>query len=55
MTSNATFVARWWRYKTQRQQDAQFVATQWLESGQVQPLSSTALASIQQEDDVHIQ
>jgi len=55
MISNVTFVAQWWRYKTQRQQDAQFVATQWLESGQVQPLSSTAVASTQQEDDVHIQ
>lgn len=55
MTSNAIFVAQWWRYKTQRQQDVQFVATQWLESGPVQPLNSTAMASTQQEDDVHIQ
>lgn len=55
MISNVNFVAQWWKYKTQHQQDAQFVATQWLESGPVQPLSSTAVASTQQEDDVHIQ
>ena len=55
MISNVNFVAQWWRYKTRHQQDAQFVATQWLESGPVQPLSSMAVASIQQEDDVHIQ
>jgi hypothetical protein len=51
MISNATFVARWWKYKTQHQQDAQFVATQWLESGHPQPLSLTAQGSTAQEDD----
>ena len=50
MISNATFVAQWWKYKTQHQQDAPFVATQWLESGQHQPLSLMALASTVQED-----
>jgi len=51
MISNVTFVAQWWRYKTRHQQDAQFVATQWLESGQHLPLSLMALASTQQGDD----
>ena len=54
MILSATRVAQWWRYKTQHQQDVQLVEKQWLESGQHQPLSSTAEASIQQEDNATI-
>jgi len=50
MTSNAKRVAQWWSYKTRQQRVAQPVVTQWLESGQHQPLSLTAVVSIQQED-----
>jgi hypothetical protein len=50
MTLNAKHVARWWKYKTQHQSHVPHVGTQWLESGQRQPLSSMAVAFTQQED-----
>ena len=43
-------VARWWKYKTQHQQDAQPAVIQWYESGLRLALSSMAQASTQQED-----
>jgi len=51
MISNVTFVAQWWKYKTRSHQYAIPAVTQWLESGQPQPLSLMALASTQQGDD----
>lgn len=50
MILNARHVAQWWSYKTRHQLDAQHAETQWLESGQPQPLSSMAVGSTQQED-----
>lgn len=45
MTSNAIFVAQWWRYKTQHLYPVPSVEVQWLEYGQIQPLNSTDLDS----------
>lgn len=54
MILNATRVAQWWSYQTQRQSPATPVAIQWLESGRHQPSSLTAVVSIQQEDNESI-
>jgi len=54
MISNARHVAAWWSYRTRHQSPAQHVEKQWLESGQHQPLSLTAVVSIQQEDNESI-
>jgi hypothetical protein len=54
MTLNAKHVAAWWNYRTRHQSHVTPAEKQWLESGQHQPLSSTAGASIQQEDNATI-
>jgi len=42
MISNAIFVARWWRYRTQHHQPVKYVQQQCLGYGQHQPLSLMA-------------
>jgi hypothetical protein len=54
MISNAKHVAAWWSYRTRHQSHVTHVEKQWLESGQRQPLSLMARASIQQEDNESI-
>jgi len=54
MILDATRVAQWWSYRTQRLSLAIPVAIQWLESGRRQPSSSTVVVSIQQEDNESI-
>jgi len=50
MILNAKRVAVWWSYRTRHQSHVAPAERLWLESGQHQPLSSMARASIQQED-----
>jgi len=50
MISNAVFVARWWRYRTQHHQPVEYVQQQCLEYGQRQVLSLMAQDSIVRED-----
>ena len=50
MILNAISVAQWWKHRTHYLQSAPPVVIQCPESGQQQPLSSTALDFTQQED-----
>jgi len=50
MISNAVFVARWWRYKTQHHQPVKYAQQQCLEYGQRQVLSLMAQDSTVRED-----
>jgi hypothetical protein len=54
MILNAKHVAAWWSYQTRHQSLVVHVEKLWLESGQHQPLSLTARASTQQEDNESI-